>query len=117
MTRLQAILRQRCPRCREGKIFRAPMLRGWLAMNSRCPIWRLKFEREQGYFVGAAYVSYGISLLPILLLVIFFWRVVKLQYDRALFAAVGAYLPFVPFVVRMSRVLWMHVDRTLDPDA
>ena len=86
-------------------------------MNSRCPVCDLKFEREQGYFVGAAYVSYGISLLPILLLVVFFWQVVRLQYDRALLAAVAAYLPFVPIVVRMSRVVWIHVDRALDPDA
>jgi len=86
-------------------------------MNIVCPVCGLKFEREQGYFVGAAYVSYGISLLPILLLVIFFWRVVQFQYDRALFAAVAAYLPFVPIVVRMSRVLWIHIDRTLDPGA
>ena len=117
MTRVQAILRQRCPRCLEGRIFRLPAWQGWLVMNPRCPVCGLEFEREQGYFVGAAYVSYGISLLPILLLVLFFWRVARLQYDRALFAAVAAYLPFVPWVVRISRVLWIHIDRTLDPGA
>lgn len=115
MTRITAIVRQRCPRCLEGKIFGKPFWRAWLAMNERCPVCGLKFDREQGYFVGAAYVSYGISLAPVLLLVLFFWKVVRLEYDKALFAAVGAYLPFVPIVVRMSRVLWIHIDQSLDP--
>ena len=67
--------------------------------------------------MGAAYVSYGLSLFPVLLLVVFFWRVVGLAYDTSLFAAVAAYVPFVPLVVRMSRVLWIHIDQTLDPAA
>ncbi len=55
---------------------------------------------------------------PVLILVVFFWRIIRLQYDHALFAAVAAYLPFVPLVVvRMSRVLWIHLDQTLDPAA
>jgi hypothetical protein len=26
-----------------------------------------------------------------------------------------AYLPAVPFAVRLSRVIWIYVDRTFDP--
>jgi hypothetical protein len=26
-----------------------------------------------------------------------------------------AYLPFVPFVVRISRVIWVYIDRSVDP--
>src|SRR5262245_56913727 len=54
---LKAILAQRCPRCCEGRLFR-----GLFAMHRCCPVCGLRFEREQGYFVGAMYVSYPLSV-------------------------------------------------------
>jgi hypothetical protein len=58
-------------------------------------------------------VSYGLSLAPVLGLILLFWQVVRLPYDAALLAAVAAYLPAVPAVVRWSRVLWIHLDQSL----
>ena len=46
-SRFWAILRQRCPRCRAGRVFR-----GLVDMNPSCPVCGLPFEREQGYFLG-----------------------------------------------------------------
>jgi uncharacterized protein (DUF983 family) len=46
--RLKAILAQRCPRCRQGKVFR-----GQLAMEERCPVCGFVYRREPGYFTGA----------------------------------------------------------------
>src|SRR5690242_14056243 len=54
---LWAILRERCPRCRTGRIFR-----GVFAMNDPCPDCGLLFQREEGYFLGAMYISYGVSV-------------------------------------------------------
>src|SRR4051812_24822754 len=63
---VEAIWEQRCPRCRDGRIFRASLWRGFLAMHDVCPVCGLKFDREPGYFLGAMYFSYLISLLPVL---------------------------------------------------
>ena len=115
ISRAAAIRRQLCPRCREGKIFRLPLRRGWLAMHERCPACGLSFNREQGYFLGAMYVSYALSIPPCLLLVLLLWLVAGLPYDMALIVAAVAYLPFVPAVVRISRVLWIHIDQAIDP--
>jgi len=52
-TRIAAIIRQRCPRCFTGKVFRR-----LLDMNETCPVCGLRFEREEGYFTGAKFV-YG----------------------------------------------------------
>ena len=57
----------------------------------------------------------ALSLIPVLLLIVLFWLVIGLPYNAALLAAAAAYLPFVPLAVRMSRVLWIHIDQTLDP--
>ena len=47
-----SILRQRCPRCLEGKIYV-----GFLRMNDDCPLCNLHFEREEGYWAGREIVS------------------------------------------------------------
>ena len=55
---LAAMLRRRCPRCREGRVFAGP-----LRMNETCPVCGLKFGRgEPGYFTGAMYVSYALAI-------------------------------------------------------
>jgi uncharacterized protein (DUF983 family) len=116
MSTFQSIIHSRCPRCREGAIFRGPLFRGWLSMYERCPVCRLKFEREQGYFIGAMYVSYVLAIPPYLLLVTALWLFAGWRYEVALLGAVVAYLPFVPVAMRLSRVIWMYIDQAFDPE-
>jgi uncharacterized protein (DUF983 family) len=115
MPSVMAMLHGVCPRCRRGRIYRRPMFRSWLDMNDRCPACGLRFEREQGYFLGAMYVSYALSVPPVLLLVLLFWLALRWPLDRAVLAAFFAYLPVVPVMVRIARVVWIHVDQWLDP--
>jgi uncharacterized protein (DUF983 family) len=116
MSALEGILRQRCPRCRHGAIYRRFTVRGWLALNETCPVCRLKFDRsEQGYFIGAMYVSYGLSIPPVLALVLTFWRLAHWSMGAAIAGGAIAYLPLVPLVVRLSRVIWIYIDRSFDP--
>jgi hypothetical protein len=84
-------------------------------MRENCPICRLKFEREQGYFLGAMYVSYGLSIPPVLLLILLIWKLSGWPFDWSIAAAFVAYLPLAPLVARFARVLWMYVDQNFDP--
>lgn len=107
--RFQAIFNQRCPRCLHGKIF-ADL---W-SMNELCPECGLEFEREAGYFLGAMYFSYGLSIIsgaPVCIL-LFFLGIPSLW----IFLAVSLQLGLsIPWIYRYSRVLWLHVDQILDP--
>ncbi len=96
-------------------MFRPFSIRRWLDMHAVCPVCDLKFDREQGYFLGAMYVSYGLSIPPVLALVFILWRLAGWSFGAAVFGAFVAYLPFVPFVVRLSRVIWIYIDRSVDP--
>ena len=107
--------RQLCPRCRQGRIFRGPVYRGPLAMLDNCPVCGLKYEREPGYFLGAMYVSYLVSIPPVLVLILLIWKLSGWPYDWSIGAAFVAYLPFVPVVARFARVVWMYVDQSFDP--
>ena len=84
-------------------------------MWDNCPACGLKFEREQGYFLGAMYVSYLVSIPPVAALVLLFWKVSGWQFDLSIGAAFVAYLPCVPLVARFARVGWMYVDQSFDP--
>ena len=45
-------LRLRCPRCGQGAV-----LSGGFSTNAACPVCGLRFQREEGYWIGAIYVN------------------------------------------------------------
>jgi hypothetical protein len=49
------ILRQRCPRCRSGKIFHDSVFVGFPTCTNVVTVCSLRFEREEGYFLGRVY--------------------------------------------------------------
>jgi uncharacterized protein (DUF983 family) len=112
---IQGILYQLCPRCREGKIFRRSV---WLfpPMHERCPACGLKFEREAGYFLGAMYISYGLGLGIIAILSALVWEVFKWPIMKSVIGGVVLFLPLIPVVTWMARVLWIYLDQGVDPD-
>ncbi len=83
-------------------------------MHKQCPSCGLLFEREPGYFLGAMFVSYILSA-GFLTMGIFLLRVFPaLLWSDRIVIACFLFLPFVPYVFRLSRVLWMAFDRTVD---
>lgn len=81
-----------------------------------CPTCGLKYEREQGYFLGAMYISYGLALLAILLIALVLGFATSWGLERVIIVATVLFLPLVPLLVLVSRVLWIHMDQTFDPD-
>jgi uncharacterized protein (DUF983 family) len=110
-SRFKAVLLGLCPRCRRGRIYRS-----LLRMNETCPVCRLQFRREQGYFLGALYVYYGLSL-PIFLSLVFWVSTWKAWSEYLIvFPALALYAPFIPFTYRCARILWIHFDCFFDPE-
>jgi len=110
--RLWAIARLRCPRCFRGKVFK-----GSFAMNDPCPVCGVIFQREEGYFLGAMYVSYVIA--SVFILSLYFlgeWLWPDLNSYLLVLGIAVLYLPLVPAVFRYSRVGWMHFERSACPD-
>jgi uncharacterized protein (DUF983 family) len=105
--RFRAIFLQRCPRCLEGKVFT-----GSFKMAETCPICEYRFEKEPGYFLGAMYASYfmSIPLLGILTLLSTWFIVPSWRLEYAALLAGIPYLFLVPLVFRYSRIFWMHID-------
>jgi uncharacterized protein (DUF983 family) len=113
---LSAIVRQRCPRCRAGKIFPYSIFWGFPKMSERCPECGLKFQREEGYFLGAMYISFGLALVIIALIGALMWVVTGWWITKVTIWAVVLFLPLAPAIALLSRVLWIHLDQAFDPD-
>lgn len=112
---IHGILRALCPRCRAGKIFRRSV---WLfpGMYERCPACQLRFEREQGYFLGAMYIGYGLGIGTLAALVALVWFILRWPLMKSLVAGTVLFLPMAPVLTWMSRVLWIYLDQAVDPD-
>jgi uncharacterized protein (DUF983 family) len=105
--RLRAILTQRCPICLEGKMFE-----GLFAMNSACTICGHRFEREQGFFQGAMYVSWvmGVTYLAGLAVLAQLILVPRIGIVAAGLIVIIIHLVCIPAVFRYSRVIWAHLN-------
>jgi hypothetical protein len=86
------------------------------AMRERCPACDLKYEREEGYFLGAMYIGYALALGMIAIFAVLLWSFAGWPFQKTVIAAVLLFLPFAPVLTLMARVLWIHLDQTIDPD-
>jgi uncharacterized protein (DUF983 family) len=110
---LGAILLRLCPRCGQGPIFG-----GTLRMNETCSTCGLLFGRGQaGYFTGAMYVSYALSIVLIagLTLIAYLFLPSWTLWQLSLLAGATC-VPLIPWIWQYSRVLWIHFDQAIDPD-
>jgi uncharacterized protein (DUF983 family) len=108
--RLPAIAKQHCPICFRGKVFR-----GLISMHEFCPQCGSRYEREHGFFIGALYVAYWMSVAALSSLMALFWVLGAGSASRSLLLAAAVYVPISVAVFRYSRVVWMHLWQILDP--
>jgi hypothetical protein len=85
-------------------------------MRSECSGCRLKYEREQGFFVGAIYVNYAATVLTALpgFFLLDHYAEVSLRLQLILWGAFATIFPILFF--RHSRSLWLCMAYLFDPD-
>jgi len=62
------------------------------------------------------YISYGLALALIFVFGLVLWGVTDWRLDKIAIWAVLLFLPFVPILTFLSRVLWIYLDQTFDPE-
>ena len=109
------IFQQLCPRCWTGKIFATSIFRIFPRMHERCPACGLKFEREQGYFLGAMYFSYAIGIVAISLLALCVWALLGWDLPESVgtgFSALPSRHPLRNLLLTCSVDLLRPVNRS-----
>lgn len=81
-------------------------------MNDTCPVCGHTFEREQGFFQGAMYVSYVLAsaTFAVFALLAQFWLAPRIGQAAGFAVALAVHLPLVPQLWRYSRVVWAHLN-------
>ena len=100
----------RCPRCGG-----APLFTGLVRMPSRCPACGLLFEREAGYFIGAIYINYGLTVGLAVggYFALEAWLAPSPGWQVAVWGAFTVLFPLWSF--RYSKALWLALDHLVDP--
>ena len=104
-------IRLRCPKCGKGKLFSKAF-----TMDSQCTNCHLKFEREQGFFVGAMYINYVVTVFITFggyFAFDYFTPIARLN----LLVFFGILCVLIPvFFFRHSRGLWLSLDYVFNPE-
>lgn len=103
-------LRLRCPRCGVGRLYEKPF-----KMYEHCAYCGLKFEREQGYFIGAIYINYAATVaiaVPGFFLLDAFAGI-TIEQQLTLWVPFAVVFPLLFF--HHARSLWLVMDHYFNP--
>ncbi len=95
-------LANRCPNCGGNRLFKDGTL---FELNAGCPDCGLKFEKDEGFFLGAMALNYGVTLVCFLVPVLVLWLTKVIPAKVAIGVAIGGAL-LVPLILYRSSRSW-----------
>ena len=114
---LLSILKNKCPRCREGKLFVGSNpynLSSITKMNDHCPVCGQPTEIEVGFYVGTGYVSYALTVAYFVSSFVAWKVLIGMTFDLDdnrilywLFSAIAIVILIQPILMRLSRSIWI----------
>jgi uncharacterized protein (DUF983 family) len=110
MSNSRGVWHGKCPRCKQGDIFKFPLSRvtKFSIMNTNCPNCNAPFIPEPGFYFGSLFVSYAFNvaiMIAISLILYFLVDAPNWVYGLSL---VIVSLLFIPFSFRYSRILFLY---------
>lgn len=113
----KSTLEMRCPRCNRGKLFYRPLLSFHFSeMEDRCRVCGQDFKIEDGFFLGAMYVSYAITVAITVPLMLILYLGLGLDYFPVMGILVAVLIILLPWIVRISRAAWFNFFVHYDPE-
>ena len=84
-------------------------------MHVHCPSCNLKYEPEPGFFYGAMYVSYALSIM-LVGLTWFVFTLAGFEFWAVIWTIIPLLLIAIPFLFKISRAIWMNLFIHYDKD-
>lgn len=119
--KLLSIFKSKCPKCLEGDVFvvkNAYKLKTLTDMHKSCSACGEDFKREPGFYFGAAYVSYGLTIALWVAVIVALYTFDALGWiDYAFFknptllliTGISTLLVLLPVLFRVSRMIWINM--------
>jgi uncharacterized protein (DUF983 family) len=119
-SKLNSILTGSCPKCQKESMYsdKNPLhLTKVLKMNDHCSHCGLKYQIEPSFFYGAMYVSYGLNVAVGIAAFIVSFVFFGASIEQSFIAIVISLILLFPFVLRLSRNLYINMFVSYDPKA
>jgi uncharacterized protein (DUF983 family) len=112
---LYHIFKNDCPNCHKGKVFADKSFffsLGFPKMHEYCSHCNTKFEPEPGYFFGAMFINYGLTvgqgIITYLIASLFFEK----AFDPMIIPIIAVVILLLCFFnIRLSRMIWIYMFR------
>lgn len=121
-----SVLRNKCPRCREGDLFHsknayALKKSAYIKMYDKCPVCGQPTEIEVGFYYGTSYVSYALTVAYSVATFVAWWVLLGFSiYDNSIFYWLGfnsvSLLLLQTVFMRLSRSMWLSWFVKYDAD-
>ena len=111
-TKLYSILNNKCPRCHQGNFFETNHfydLKNFGKMNKKCLVCNENFIREPGYYFGAAYVSYALTVAFGIVLYIALYTLFAIDTIPYLTIFSALLIILMPVFFRLARIIWINL--------
>jgi uncharacterized protein (DUF983 family) len=118
-TYLEAVVQGKCPRCRKGNIFTYALSERFFLfnkMNTTCPNCEVRLEPEPGFYQGAMYIGYGITMLVIILVSLVLYLAGQSSEWVYTGTVIGIMILLIPVNYRYSRILYLYFFGGIDFD-
>lgn len=115
-----SIITFKCPKCHDSDLFcnqHIYQFKGFFNMPDECPKCGQDFQMEPGFYFGAMYVSYGLTIA--LNVAVFVALLVFNSYSVRNFLILDFFVLLVtlPYVFKVSRAVWIAMMVKYDPNA
>jgi uncharacterized protein (DUF983 family) len=107
---LKSVWKEKCPFCGEGDVFKKTGFLRVPQMNESCPVCKRDLVGEPGYFFGAMYVSYAISVFTGLAIFLFCRFVLGIDSIYVLLPVIILAILLISFKnFKWSRIVWLKI--------
>lgn len=116
----KSVLKMKCPKCHEGNLFKNKTIYkydGYFDMPDYCPKCDQSFRIESGFYLGAMFVSYGLTIALNVAVFVAFLTFNAYSLFPFLIAAGITTLLAMPYMMKISRSIWIATAVSYDPNA
>jgi uncharacterized protein (DUF983 family) len=109
---LYSVLHDKCPKCNKGNFFEVSnpyALKAFDKMNGSCNHCHEDFRRETGFYIGAMYASYGLTVMYGIILFLLMVTLLKLNVWVYLATFSVSLILLLPLIYRKSRLIWINL--------
>ena len=111
-SKLYSIAGNKCPNCHEGNFFaynNPYNLAHTTQMNQRCKVCNEDFRREPGFYFGAMYVSYALTVGVGIALYLFMRVYLGFSVTQYFLSFILSLVVLLPVYYRTARIIWIHL--------